>query len=170
MHFLPVFELMSDSLTTIQVEPHQCPLQPVHMRYHLFLQYGWFLQNLGKDFIRTNMHTTVSILFFHFLYLQRNIHGWIVFICFGSWKPSSMYHCIWRRSIHTTKTRQTTKFLLYLLLHCYKCWHADNWLHLTSFKVITLLYFWLSCLIFYNSLDQIYWTKSIGPNSLDKLD
>ena len=33
--------------------------QPVHMRYHLFLQYGWFLQNLGKDFIRTNMHTTV---------------------------------------------------------------------------------------------------------------
>ena len=29
------------------------------MRYHLFLQYGWFLQNLGKDFIRTNMHTTV---------------------------------------------------------------------------------------------------------------
>ena len=34
--------------------------QPVHMRYHLFLQYGWFLQNLGKDFIRTNMHTTVQ--------------------------------------------------------------------------------------------------------------
>ena len=26
MHFLPVFELMSDSLTTIEVEPHQCPL------------------------------------------------------------------------------------------------------------------------------------------------
>ena len=33
--------------------------QPVHMRYHLFLHYGWFLQNFGKDFIRTNMHTTV---------------------------------------------------------------------------------------------------------------
>ena len=31
-----------------------------HMRYHLFLQYGWFLQNLGKDFIPTNMHTTVT--------------------------------------------------------------------------------------------------------------
>ena len=31
----------------------------VHIRYHLFLHYGWFLQNLGKDFIRTNMHTTV---------------------------------------------------------------------------------------------------------------
>ena len=32
--------------------------QPVHMRYHSFLQYGWFLLNLGKDFIQTNMHTT----------------------------------------------------------------------------------------------------------------
>ena len=31
------------------------------MRYHLFLQYGWFLQNLVKDFIPTNMHTTVVI-------------------------------------------------------------------------------------------------------------
>ena len=28
--------------------------------YHLFLQHGWFLQNLGKDLIRTNMHTTVN--------------------------------------------------------------------------------------------------------------
>ena len=34
--------------------------QPVHMRYHLFLQYGLFLQNLGKDFIRTNMLMTVT--------------------------------------------------------------------------------------------------------------
>ena len=25
MHFLPVIELMSDSLTAIKVEPHQCP-------------------------------------------------------------------------------------------------------------------------------------------------
>ena len=33
--------------------------QPVHMRYHFFLHYGWFLQNLGKNLIRTNMHTTV---------------------------------------------------------------------------------------------------------------
>ena len=34
----------------------------VHMRYHLFLHYGWFLKNLGKDFIPTNMHTTVDFL------------------------------------------------------------------------------------------------------------
>ena len=38
--------------------------QAVHMRYHLFLHYGWFLQNLEKDFIRTNMHTTVHLGFF----------------------------------------------------------------------------------------------------------
>ena len=31
----------------------------VHMKYHLFLHCGWFPQNLGLDFIRTNMHTTV---------------------------------------------------------------------------------------------------------------
>ena len=31
----------------------------VLMRYHLFLQYGWLLQNLGKDFIQSIMHTTV---------------------------------------------------------------------------------------------------------------
>ena len=31
------------------------------MKYHLFLHYGWFLQNLGKEAVRTNMHTTVVI-------------------------------------------------------------------------------------------------------------
>ena len=34
------------------------------MRYHLFMNYGWFLQNHGKDFIRANMHTTVHPDFF----------------------------------------------------------------------------------------------------------
>ena len=30
-----------------------------HMRQRLFMHYGWFLQNLEKGFIQTNMHTTV---------------------------------------------------------------------------------------------------------------
>ena len=34
-----------------------------HMRYRLFLKYGWFFQNLEKDFIQTNMHTTVDCSF-----------------------------------------------------------------------------------------------------------
>ena len=38
--------------------------QPNHMRYYLFLQYGWFLQNLGKDFVQINMHTTVNLSLF----------------------------------------------------------------------------------------------------------
>ena len=37
-----------------------------HMRYHFFLHYGWFLQNLGKGFIRTNMHMTVATEFLSF--------------------------------------------------------------------------------------------------------
>ena len=33
----------------------------VHMKQHLFFDYGWFLQNLEKGCIQTNMHTTVVI-------------------------------------------------------------------------------------------------------------
>ena len=33
--------------------------QPILMRYHFFLHYGWFFQNFGKEAVRTNMHTTV---------------------------------------------------------------------------------------------------------------
>ena len=47
--------------------------QPVHMRYHLFLRYGWFLQNHGKEFIRTNMHTTVGGLDFVLILLYKYI-------------------------------------------------------------------------------------------------
>ena len=35
-----------------------------HMGYLLFLHYEWFLLNLEKDFVRTNVHTTVNILTF----------------------------------------------------------------------------------------------------------
>ena len=31
------------------------------MRYHFFLHYGWFFQNVGKEAVRTFMHTTVPI-------------------------------------------------------------------------------------------------------------
>ena len=30
------------------------------MRYHFFLHYGWFFQNLGKEAVWTNMHTSVD--------------------------------------------------------------------------------------------------------------
>ena len=31
------------------------------MRYNFFLHYGWFFQNLGKEAVRTFMHTTVIL-------------------------------------------------------------------------------------------------------------
>ena len=31
------------------------------MRYHFFLHYGWFFQNLGKEAVRTFMHPTVLV-------------------------------------------------------------------------------------------------------------
>ena len=34
-------------------------MQTFYMRYHFFLHYGWFFQNLGQEAVRTFMHTTV---------------------------------------------------------------------------------------------------------------
>ena len=34
------------------------------MRYHFFLHYGCFFQNLGKEAVRTFMHTTVAFLIY----------------------------------------------------------------------------------------------------------
>jgi hypothetical protein len=50
MHFLPVFELTSDSLSTIEVEPHQCPSHqsilltqgPIHKILQIFFENWWF--------------------------------------------------------------------------------------------------------------------------------
>ena len=36
------------------------------MRYHFFLHYGWFFQNLGKEGWRTFMHTTVFATTTHY--------------------------------------------------------------------------------------------------------
>ena len=67
--------------------------QPVSMRYNFFLHYGWFFQNLGKEAVRTFMHTTVHFLHdnsdplichkvgnskFNWLYLGL----WISYLCF----------------------------------------------------------------------------------------
>ena len=43
---------------------YQWKTQPIYMRYHFLLHYGWFFQNLGKKKpVRTFMHTNVSLLF-----------------------------------------------------------------------------------------------------------
>ena len=45
------------------------------LKYHLFLQNWWFLQNLEKGFIWTNMHTTVNQI----------LHGIKVYFCHSFW-------------------------------------------------------------------------------------
>ena len=57
MHFLPVFELMSGSLTAIQVKPPQCPLQHSILLTHSpkTFQPGVYLPKL-------RMHLSVIIL------------------------------------------------------------------------------------------------------------
>ena len=60
--------------------------QPVHMRYHLFLHYEWFLQNLGKDFIRTNMHTTVTVAYF-VIFMHKSAFR----LCHEFWNPLILY-------------------------------------------------------------------------------
>ena len=42
----------------------QWKTQPFHMKCHFFLHYGWFFQNLGKEAVRTFMHTTVMSVMF----------------------------------------------------------------------------------------------------------
>ena len=44
--------------------------QLLHMRYHLFLKYGWFSQNLGKEAVWTNMHTTVIQASFQMVFYE----------------------------------------------------------------------------------------------------
>ena len=42
--------------------PHKKNKQLLHMRYHLFLKYGWCPQNLGKEAVRT-AHDCSSIFY-----------------------------------------------------------------------------------------------------------
>ena len=56
--------------------------QPIHMRYHFFVHHEWFLQNLEKEAVRTNMHTTVYAKlmtgsFFYLLYTVNYIENTI---------------------------------------------------------------------------------------------
>ena len=46
-------------------------IQPFYMRHHFFLHYGWFFHNLGKEAVRTFLHTTENpALLNHFVMLK----------------------------------------------------------------------------------------------------
>ena len=50
---------------------------------HSFLQYGLFHQNLVKDFIPTNMHTTVAQTREHMCFWTHFQYGYSILGCFG---------------------------------------------------------------------------------------
>ena len=89
------------------------------MRYHFFLTYGWFFQNLGKEAVRTFMHTTVGTSKLTFLFLilisffkvitylpERKIFpDWqmrnpclILGLLCNSWKSQTPLICVWKSS------------------------------------------------------------------------
>ena len=59
--------------------------QPIYMRYHFFLHYGWFLQNLGKKAVRTNIHTTVDKLSKAQCMYNFSTHFQVLFFLFIVW-------------------------------------------------------------------------------------
>ena len=89
--------------------------QPVHMRYHLFLNYGLILQNLGKDFIPTNMHTTVytraRIINLKLRVQISNFKGAILFIS----KTRKIYGCRnWCPQIWPVLTQALHTYLIWI--------------------------------------------------------
>ena len=88
--------------------------QPVHMRYHFFLHYGWFLQNLEKDFISTlllHQNCFISSLTFTNLQLRH----------FLAWKTLSL--------LQDSNNRQKSYrlgFLLFFLWLFFLWWWRGN--------------------------------------------
>ena len=69
--------------------------QPIHMRYHFFVHHELFLQNLGKEAVRTNMHTTVR---------QRWLNCWGN--KYVSYQSFFQAHRIWKGLFWVIKTNQ----------------------------------------------------------------
>ena len=69
------------------------------MRYDFFLHYGWFFQNLGKEAVRTFMHTTVQF-FITVLRLQAGVGQESE--SSTDWAKTLKQHVAQRRSLPTT--------------------------------------------------------------------
>ena len=53
-----------------------------HMRYHFFLHHGWFVQNLGKDFISTIICTR--------LYVFSTKNRFVLSLLLGGWNDKKL--------------------------------------------------------------------------------
>ena len=56
-------------------------MQPISMRDHFFLHYGWFFQNLRKEAVRTFMHTTVDAMEWEFNLGWKELYRNLVIVC-----------------------------------------------------------------------------------------
>ena len=58
------FEFSKSAILIFFIASSLWKIQPFYMKYCFFLHYGWFSQNLGKEAVRTLMHTTVNVVTF----------------------------------------------------------------------------------------------------------
>ena len=72
-HFL--FWVLSSSKKNVCFFPPNENQLGFNMRYHLFLHFGWFLQNLGKYFIQTNMHMFCIFSGFRYFVCSQKVTG-----------------------------------------------------------------------------------------------
>ena len=63
------------------------------MRYHFFLHYGWFFQNLGKEAVRTFRHTTVVLGIYNFVvgYQMNQMHNFL-YALEDIWTAIKLHH------------------------------------------------------------------------------
>ena len=124
MHFLPVLELSSDSLTAIQVEPHQCTshhsiLQtkgPIHeiftkkclelviLENKPFFQSAILIFFFKKKIILLHSHVKMSKLL--------GQQGWVEILMI-TWFPSSFL--LWANILHSGQTFCTQVYDVFLL-------------------------------------------------------
>ena len=101
------------------------------MRYHFFLHNGWFFQNLGKEAVRTFMHTTVptylgkAVIYFQQTLKQKKIQN-------PFWKkmPLVVVPTILMTHQYDWRIGGLNKYLsryFKLFFNCYaKCWDLQN--------------------------------------------
>ena len=80
------FEFFKSAILNFFFASYQWKTQPIYMRYHFFLHYGWFFQILGKEAVRTFMHTTVHIYYFFKIKL---CHSFWFTVKFAAWTFNS---------------------------------------------------------------------------------
>ena len=96
--------------------------QPIHMRYHLLLHYGFFFQNLGREAVRTFMHTTLVIWLVLCYFMAVNTYiftkEWVIFGVGKFLFPIERSSPVWSQSWTGS---QKVRSVCSLVQNVYKC-------------------------------------------------